>query len=154
MKQVIRILVLAIALVAGLMTVSAQTVQVLVIQKVPNLPPAATNYLDDPFRYFNVQFIVTGAGSEGTTAIILLQKYLVVINSKICDHWFSVLRVFHRRSQIYNQKAHRQSAQIIMQANNNLIISKLIKPKIHFRVKRMWIKFNPFFNQTDNLVFL
>ena len=65
MKHVIRTLVLAIALVAGLMSVSAQTVQVLVIQKVPNLPPAATNYLDDPFRYFNVQFIMTGAGSEG-----------------------------------------------------------------------------------------
>ena len=74
-----------------------------------------------------------------TTAIILLQKNLIVINGNISDHRFNILCILHRRSQIYNQKAHRQSAQIIMQAYNHLIISKLIKPKIHFWVKRMWI---------------
>ena len=65
MKRIIRILVLAIALVTGLMTVSAQTVQVLLTQKVPALPATAISYLTGPFRYFNTQFIVTGAGSEG-----------------------------------------------------------------------------------------
>ena len=65
MKSIFRILVLAVALVAGLTTVSAQTVQVVVSQKVATLPTAASNYLDDPFRYFNVQLIVTGAGSDG-----------------------------------------------------------------------------------------
>ena len=65
MKRIIRILVLAIALVTGLTTVSAQTVQVLVIQKTPTLPTTVTSYLDDPFRYFNIQFILTGAGSDG-----------------------------------------------------------------------------------------
>ena len=64
MKLIARILILAVALVTGL-TVSAQTVQVLVIQKVPTLPSTASNYLDDPFRYFNVQFVVTGAPSDG-----------------------------------------------------------------------------------------
>lgn len=65
MKRIFRILVLAVALVTGLTTVSAQTVQVLLIQKVPSLPSTVTNYLDDPFHYFNVQFVVNGAGSEG-----------------------------------------------------------------------------------------
>jgi hypothetical protein len=65
MKRILRILVLTVALVTGLSTVSAQTVQVIVTQKAPVLPTAATNYLDDPFRYFNVQFVVIGAGSEG-----------------------------------------------------------------------------------------
>lgn len=65
MKRIIRILVLAIALVTGITSVSAQTVQVIVNQKVPTLPPTLTSYLDDPFHYFNIQFIVFGAGSEG-----------------------------------------------------------------------------------------
>lgn len=65
MRHIFRILVLAAALVTGLTTVSAQTVQVLVIQKVPALPSAASNYLDDPFRYFSVQFNVIGAGGDG-----------------------------------------------------------------------------------------
>ena len=65
MKRIIRILALTIALVAGLTTVSAQNVQVIVTQKVPTLPTAATNYLEDPFRYFNVQLFVTGAGNDG-----------------------------------------------------------------------------------------
>ena len=65
MKRIFRILVLAITLVTGLTTVSAQTVQVLLTQKVPALPSTAISYLDGPFRYFNTQFIVTGAGSEG-----------------------------------------------------------------------------------------
>ena len=66
MKRIIRILVLALALVTGLISASAQTVQVVLIQKVPALPSTALSYLDDPFsRYFNIQFIVTGAGSEG-----------------------------------------------------------------------------------------
>ena len=65
MKRIIRILVLAFTLVTGLTTVSAQTVQVIVNQKVPSLPSTLTSYLDDPFRYFNIQFLVFGAGSEG-----------------------------------------------------------------------------------------
>lgn len=66
MKRIIRILVLAIALVTGITSVSAQpTVQVIVNQKVPTLPPTLTSYLDDPFHYFNIQFLVINAGSEG-----------------------------------------------------------------------------------------
>lgn len=65
MKRIFRILVLAVALVTGLTTVSAQTVQVFLIQRIPTLPATVISYLDDPFRYFNVQFVVTDAGSEG-----------------------------------------------------------------------------------------
>ena len=66
MKHIIRLLVLAVTLATGLATVSAQTVQVILIQKVPALPSTAISYLEDPLsRYFNIQFIVTGAGSEG-----------------------------------------------------------------------------------------
>ncbi len=66
MKHIIRILVLAVTLATGLMSVSAQTVQVLVNQLTPALPSTAISYLEDPLtRYFNIQFIVTGAGSEG-----------------------------------------------------------------------------------------
>ena len=65
MKRIIRILILAVISFAGITTLSAQTVQVIVTQKVPVLPATATNYLDDPFRYFNVQFIVNGAGGDG-----------------------------------------------------------------------------------------
>ena len=65
MKHFIRILVLAVSLLTGLMTVSGQTVQVLFTQKVPAMPATAINYLNDPFRYFNVKFIVNGAGGEG-----------------------------------------------------------------------------------------
>ena len=42
MKHIFRIIVLAVALVAGLTTVSAQTVQVVVIQKTAVLPASAT----------------------------------------------------------------------------------------------------------------
>ncbi len=66
MKRIIRILALTLALVTGLMSVSAQTVQVVLFPKVSALPSTALSYLDDPLsRYFNIQFIVTGAGSDG-----------------------------------------------------------------------------------------
>lgn len=66
MKHIIRILCLAVTLTMGLMTVSAQTVQVILIQKVHPLPSTAISYLEDPLsQYFNIQFIVTGVGSEG-----------------------------------------------------------------------------------------
>ena len=65
MKRIIRILVLAITLITGLTTVSAQTVQVVLNQKVAVLPATIISYMDDPFRYFNVKFIVNGAGNEG-----------------------------------------------------------------------------------------
>ena len=65
MKRIIRILVLAVALVTGLTTVSAQKVQVVLIQKVPALPATVISYVDDPFRYFDIRFIVMDAGSEG-----------------------------------------------------------------------------------------
>lgn len=65
MKRIFRILVLAAALVTGLSTVSAQTVQVLLSPRVPSLPSTVTSYLDDLFHYFNVQFVVNGAPSEG-----------------------------------------------------------------------------------------
>ena len=65
MKRMIRILMLAVTLVAGLTTASAQTVQVTMLQRIPALPSTVTSYMDDPLRYFNVQFFVTGAGSEG-----------------------------------------------------------------------------------------
>ena len=65
MKHITRILLLAVTLVTGLKTVSAQTVVVDVRQKVAALPATVTNYLDDPFRYFDVTFFVSGAGEEG-----------------------------------------------------------------------------------------
>ena len=65
MKHFIRLLVLAVSLAAGLTTIMAQTVQVQVFQKVPALPPTISSYLDGPFRYFKITFIVTGAGEEG-----------------------------------------------------------------------------------------
>ena len=65
MKRIIRTLVLAVTLLAGITTVSAQNVLVQVTPRVPTLPVTVTSYLDDPLRYFNVQFIVTGAGSDG-----------------------------------------------------------------------------------------
>lgn len=65
MKHIFRIIVLAVALVAGLTTVSAQTVQVVVIQKTAVLPTTASNYLDEPFRYFNIQLIANGLDNEG-----------------------------------------------------------------------------------------
>ena len=52
MKHFIRILVLAVSLLTGLMTVSGQTVQVLFTQKVPAMPATAINYLNDPFRLY------------------------------------------------------------------------------------------------------
>ena len=65
MKRITQILILAVALFTGLKTVSAQTVQVIAIQKVPALPSTIISYVDNPFRYFNFQFVVTGAGEEG-----------------------------------------------------------------------------------------
>ena len=65
MKHMIRTLAMVVALMTGLTTVSAQTVQVLLVKKVPALPSTITSYMDNPFRYFNIQFLVTGAGSEG-----------------------------------------------------------------------------------------
>ncbi|MCR4849430.1 MAG: hypothetical protein K5920_11365 [Bacteroidales bacterium] len=73
MKRIIRILVLAFTLVTGLTTVSAQTVQVIVNQKVPSLPSTLTSYLDDPFRYFNIQFLALGVGSEGLDVFFDMQ---------------------------------------------------------------------------------
>ncbi len=65
MKHIFRIIVLAVALVSGLTTVTAQNVHVDVRQKVRILPITATNYLDDPFRYFEIQLYVYDVGSEG-----------------------------------------------------------------------------------------
>lgn len=73
MKRIIRILVLAFTLVTGLTTVSAQTVQVIVNQKVPSLPSTLTSYLDDPFRYFNIQFLAVNVGSEGLDVFFDMQ---------------------------------------------------------------------------------
>ena len=73
MKRIIRILVLAFTLVTGLTTVSAQTVQVIVNQKVPSLPSTLTSYLDDPFRYFNIQFLALNVGSEGLDVFFDMQ---------------------------------------------------------------------------------
>lgn len=65
MKHIFRIIVLAVAFVTGLSTISAQTVHVEVIQKVATLPSTATNYLEDPFRYFDVVAYAYGVGNEG-----------------------------------------------------------------------------------------
>ena len=62
MKHISRILLLAVIIVTGLTTVSAQTVTVNVRQKVRPLPATATNYLDDPFRYFDIEFYAVGVG--------------------------------------------------------------------------------------------
>ena len=60
MKPIIRKLVLAVVLIAGLIPVSAQQVQVLVTPK-RTLPTTVTSYIDDPFRYFDIQFILHGS---------------------------------------------------------------------------------------------
>ncbi len=65
MKHTIRILVLAAVLVTGLAKVSAQTVEVHLTQKVPALPATVISYVDDPFRYFNFQYNLHNAGSDG-----------------------------------------------------------------------------------------
>lgn len=65
MKRLFRILVLAVAFLAGATSATAQTVQVLMTQRTAVLPVTVTSYLDDPLRYFNVQFIVNGAPAEG-----------------------------------------------------------------------------------------
>lgn len=65
MKRMIRIPVLAVMLFTGMMTVSAQNVQIDLIQKVPVLPATVTSYMDDPFHYFNVVFTLNHAGSDG-----------------------------------------------------------------------------------------
>lgn len=65
MKHITRNLLLAVAFVAGVMTVSAQTITVNARQKVNALPATVTNYLDDPFRYFDVTFFVSGATDDG-----------------------------------------------------------------------------------------
>jgi len=70
MKPNLRIIVLAFALVTGLTHVSAQTVQVLVNQKVAVLPATASNYVEDPFRYFNIQFVANNVGNEGLDVFI------------------------------------------------------------------------------------
>lgn len=59
MKHITRILLLAVTLAAGLTTVSAQTVTLTITPKGTFLPASATNYIDDPFRYFNVYFNAT-----------------------------------------------------------------------------------------------
>lgn len=65
MKRISRILILAVILFTGLSTASAQSVQLIVNQRVAVLPSTVTNYIDDPFRYFNVQFNVFDAGPNG-----------------------------------------------------------------------------------------
>ena len=61
----LRVFALTILMLLVCTTAKAQTVQVLLTQKVANLPSTATSYIDDPFRYFSVQLIVSGAGSAG-----------------------------------------------------------------------------------------
>lgn len=65
MNRIVRILFLAVALVMGVKTVSAQTVTVVATQKVPVLPSTVTSYMDDPLYFFDVQFIVSGSGGDG-----------------------------------------------------------------------------------------
>ena len=100
--------------------------------------------------------VVVGTFSHDfcATAIILLQKYFIIVNRKICHHVFAIRIVFQCRSEIYHQKTHRQGAQIVMQADNHLSISKFVKPKIHLWIERVGIEFYPFFHQSDDFVLL
>lgn len=65
MKQLVRTLLCTAMLLAATLAASAQSVQVMISQKVASLPSTATSYIDDPFRYFNVQMVVSGAGAAG-----------------------------------------------------------------------------------------
>lgn len=47
-----------------------QSVQVIITQRVPNLPSTVTSYIDDPFRYFDIQLLVSGAGSGGVDVFL------------------------------------------------------------------------------------
>lgn len=107
MKHIFRILALAVTLVIGLTTVSAQTVQVQVIQKVPNLPSTATNYLDDPFRYFDIRIILNGAGSEGLDVFF-------DINFHLNDDTFYIRT---KNSKTPTQSIHLSEGVNIMQRN-------------------------------------
>ena len=99
MKHLIRIIVLAFVLVTGLTTVSAQTVHVDVFQKVPTLPATASNYLDDPFRYFNIQLSAFGLGSEGLEVFFDIDFSL---NDGSCYIRTKPNTIPYRPVQIYN----------------------------------------------------
>ena len=92
MKHLIRILVLGVALATGLTTASAQMVQLQVGQKVSNLPTTVTSYIDDPFRYFFAQFIVTGAGSDGVDVFCDME---LTVNANAIDN----ANAIHARTQ-------------------------------------------------------
>ena len=76
MKRLIRLLVLTVVLVMGARTLSAQTVNVLMSQKIPVLPATVTSYLEDPLRYFNVQFTADNVGSGGIDIFIDMEMTL------------------------------------------------------------------------------
>ncbi len=61
----LRVLTISLLLLFAATAAKAQSVQVLLTQKVANLPSTASSYIDDPFRYFSIQLIVSGAGSGG-----------------------------------------------------------------------------------------
>lgn len=86
MKHIVRILILAVTLVMGLTTVSAQTpsIQVFVTQRANVLPTTVTNYLEDPFQYFNVDFLLLDAGTQGVD--IYFDAKITVNTSDFCAY--------------------------------------------------------------------
>ena len=66
----LRILAFSLLIIIAGTIAKAQTVQVLLTQKVANLPSTASSYIEDPFRYFSIQLIVSGAGSGGVDVFL------------------------------------------------------------------------------------
>lgn len=127
MKRIIRILVLAITLVTGLTTVSAQTVQVLLSQKVPALPSTVTNYLDGPFRYFNIQFIVNGAGSEGLDIFFDMEMTVNTSPLYVRTRPGTVpMQPIHLSEGVNNMRGDELNTQVLIRTETNFDYSNIL----------------------------
>ena len=126
MKRIIRILVLAISFVTGLTTVSAQTIQVLLNQKVPAMPSTVTSYLDGPFRYFNIQFIVNGAGSEGLDIFFDMNMTVNTSPIYVRTRPGSVpMRSIHLSEGVNNMNGDELNTQVLIRTETNFDYSNI-----------------------------
>lgn len=123
MKHIIRILVLAVSLFVGLTTISAQTVQVQLIKKYPSKPLPATilSYMDNPFRYFEIRFILTGAGAEGLD--IFFDMDLSVSTSNLFVHTSPnaepPMQCIHLNEGINRMTAEQLNPQVLSRLDTN-----------------------------------
>ena len=127
MKRFIRTLVLAVALITGLTTISAQTVQVVVIQKVPSLPSTITSYLDNPFHYFDIRFILSGAGSEGLD--IYFDMNMTVNSSSLyvrTDPNKIPVRAIHLKEGVNKMTGDELNTQVLNRTDTNFDYSNIL----------------------------